>query len=351
MTKLPSALILIYIITSVSACSFHVKTPIVADYHSLNQFTPTSCSRNDILVALGEPQGKGIHRLDNKTYDLSFYYGLAGKFTLSTAQCDSGTVFVSYEKEKPVNLLYFTSEISGPKISFKKNLSIKELADKLVIGKSDLEKVFDVLGVPDYKGKRINKCIGLTLNIAYYDSSKLQNEGAVKEKWILVGYDDNHIIQDLVWVSSYPEDIKEFGEIEPQQVKQLSRMTVAGLFPVREPLAIKTGTRIDPVQVDALLRKAPKNVDEIAKVLGQPSAFGIKSFKGDDPMILSNWSYSKVAVKGKEHNFIPPGASDEEREELRRGKSYMVMEITQSRLMVGHDKDGRIHEVIWFKPI
>jgi len=201
-------------------------------------------------------------------------------------------VFVTYEKEKPINILYFTSEVSGPKITFNKNLLIKELADEIILDKTNIEKAFDILGAPEYEGKRINTQTGVINHIAFYDASKLQNDGA-----------------------------------------------------------INTGNKIDQCQVDALLRKAPNNIDEIKKVFGDPSALGIKSLKGEEPMVLSNWSYSNTEMKGKEHNFIPPGASDEEREKLANGKTYMVMEISQSRLMVGHDKEGRIIEIIWFKPI
>ncbi|MDP3012786.1 MAG: hypothetical protein Q8M92_01000 [Candidatus Subteraquimicrobiales bacterium] len=186
--------------------------------------------------------------------------------------------------------------------------------------------------------------------MAFYDASQPQNDGAINEKWILIGYDDQQITQDLIWVSSRQDDITEFGTIEPSQLKQLSRMTVAGFLPVLEPQALSTGTRIDPTQVDALIRTKPGHIKQIRDILGNPSALGIKSFKGDPPMLLSNWSYSNIEMKGTEHSFVPTGASEEQRRELEQAPSYMVMHISQSRLMVGHDQEGIIKEIIWLKP-
>ena len=68
-------------------------------------------------------------------------------------------------------------------------------------------------------------------------------------------------------------------------------------------------------------------------------------------MVLSNWSFYKIEMKGHEYNFIPPGSSEEQRKILGQGESYMVMDITQGRLIVGHDSKGEIKEILWFKPV
>lgn len=338
-----------FLILLTGGCSFNVKTPVVADYQKLNTVQLTS-TRNDIELMLGTPQGSGLHIAYDNSYPLSFYYGFAGVFTLSTAKCDSGTAFMSYDGDRPVHILYFTSKASGPEIILNKDLPIKKLVGQLVLGQTNVQAVYDALGPPDYAGKRIDKRTGAVHNVAFYDASQPQNDGAINEKWILIGYDDHQITQDLIWVSSRQDDITEFGTIEPSQLKQLSRMTVAGFLPVLEPQALSTGTRIDPTQVDALIRTKPRHIKQIRDILGNPSALGIKSFKGDPPMLLSNWSYSNIEMKGTEHSFVPTGASEEQRRELEQAPSYMVMDISQSRLMVGHDQEGIIKEIIWLKP-
>lgn len=343
-------LAVIAILLTVSACTFNIKTPIVADYQKLDTLSINSMARNDLEIALGSPQGKGIHYVHGNSYDLTFYFGFAGIATLSSVNYDSGTAFITYENEKPLNILYFNSKISGSGIPVGKDLATGNLLKELKVGQSRVEDVYAKLGNPHYTGKRIDNYNGIVHKVAFYDVSVLANDGAVKEKWILIGYDENNIVQDLIWVSSSPKDIGEIGSIEPQQFKQLSRMTVAGFIPMLEPQALSTSTKIDPVQVEALLKTNPKDIKEFTKVLGKPTALGIKSFEGESPMILSNYSFSKVELKGSEHNYIPPSASEDQREKLSKGESYMVMDITQSRLIVGHDKEGNIKEIIWVRP-
>jgi len=78
MRNLYRKIIFIFIITLLSACSFHVKTPIIADYQKLTQLHPSNCVRDDIEIMIGGPQGKGIHRMNDRTYDLSFTMDLQG---------------------------------------------------------------------------------------------------------------------------------------------------------------------------------------------------------------------------------------------------------------------------------
>jgi len=327
-----------------------VKTPIVANYSNLSKIDSTT-TKNNVDVLLGTPQGKGTHIYGGIQHELQFYYGFAGKFTTSTVQYDSGTAFITYGGNHLTELIYFTSKASGPEISFTKNLSIKKLADTIKLGESSIDAVFASLGQPDYVGKRINYQKDIYNRIAFWDATQIETKGAMKEKWILVGYDDSGVVQDLIWVSSSEDEIKEFGEISEQQVKQLSRRTMAGFFPILEPTAMSTGTKIDPVQVDALVKTSPRNVKDIIKVIGKPTALGIKSFEGDPSISLSNWSFSVVEMKGEEHNYIPPIASEKEKNKLSEGKTFMVMSIEQSRLIVGHERDGTIKEIFWVRPV
>jgi len=343
-------LLIVLMISALSGCSFMIKTPTVANYENLSRIDG-STTKNDVAVLLGAQQGKGIHVYDGNKHELHYYHGFAGKFTSSTALYDSGTAFITYGSDHPVELIYFTSKASGPEISFSKNLSIKKLADTIKLGESKVDAVFSSLGQPDYVGRRINYKKNIDHKIAFWDSSKIETKGAIKEKWILVGYDESGIVQDLIWVSSSDDDIREFGEISEQQMKQLSRMTVAGFIPMLEPTAMNTGTKIDPVQVDALVNKSPQNIKHIIDILGKPTALGIKSFDGDPSMNLSNWSFSTVEMKGRESNYIPPMASEEERKHLSEGKTFMVMSVEQSRLIVGHNSKGEVQEIRWVGPV
>jgi hypothetical protein len=169
-----------------------------------------------------------VATLPRHSYPLSFYYGFAGVFTSSTAKYDSGTAFITYAGKDPVDILFITSKASGPEIKLEKDLSIRKIVGQVVLGETNVQKVY--------------------------------------------------------------------------------------------------------------------------QTLGNPTALGIKSFKGDPSMFLSNWSYSKIEIKGTEDNFVPVGPSGEQKMEVEQAPSYMVLDIAQSRLMVGHDQEGIIKEIIWLKP-
>lgn len=180
-----------------TGCSFMVKTPVVADYQKLNQINQIS-TRNDIEIMMGIPQSVGVHIVNGHTYDLIFYFGLSGRLTISSANMDSGTAFISYQAENPVNILYFTSKSTDPKITFNKEFPIKTLSEKLILGQSNISVVYEVMGQPQYKGRRIDKNSEVVHNIAFWDASQVQNNGAIKEKWLLIGFDNQDIIQDLI---------------------------------------------------------------------------------------------------------------------------------------------------------
>lgn len=344
-------LLLLLCVVCLSGCSFMIKTPEVANYDNFSQIGGGS-TRNDVALLLGTPQSQGLHQIYDKQYDAQFYYGFAGKFTLSTAKYDSGTAYITYDNDEPIDLIYFVSKSTGKEISLKKDLSIKELASNLVLGKTNIQYVFDTIGSADYTGKRKNYIKNITNTVAFWDSSKSETNGTLKEKWLLIGYDSSGTVQDVMWVSSYPSEISAFGQVAEQQVKQISKLSFAALFPVRQPTEMSTGTKIDSMQVDALLNTRPENIHDIIAVLGKPTALGVKSFIGDEPMSLSNWSFSKIEMKGSEHNYVPPSASDEEKEAIaKKGKTFMIMKIDQSRLVVGHDESGNIKEILWVRPI
>lgn len=288
--------------------------------------------------------------LDGDRHSLSFYYGFAGIFTSTSTRCDSGTVFLTHDKDNPVHILYFASKASDPERALGKDLPIKKLAEQVVMGQTNVQKVFEIIGPADQRGKRIDTRTGITHNIAFYDASHWQNDSAISEKWMLVGYDDLGVVQDLLWVSSLPHDIKQLGSIEPAQFKQISRMSIAGFFTVVDVEALSMGTRIDPVQVDALIKTGPRHINDIKSIIGKPSAMGIKTFKGDAPVLLSNWSYAKFEIKGMEHGYVPVSSTEKEKVQLESAEQYLVVDITQSRLIVGHDQDGVVREIMWMKP-
>lgn len=327
-----------------------VKTPTVANYSNLDKINKDT-SKNDVALLLGSPQGLGVYGPVQSPNELDFYFGLAGEFTLSgEVDVDSGLAFISYKQNKPEDLIYFRSKSTGTPKARNKNITIKQVVDSIQLGKSNLGEVTKSIGQPEYTGRRANFSSGISNTVAYWDSSEVQPNGAIKEKWLLVGYDKNSIVQDVIWVSSKPDDIKGFGEVSEQQLQQMSRLVIAGVIPMLEPTGLNTGTKIDPVQVDALIKSKPKNIKDVINVIGLPSALGIKILEGSSPVGLANWSFSNVEIKGRESNFIPPEATQEERAKFS-DSSFMIMKLDQSRLMIGHTADGEIKEILWTKPI
>ncbi len=348
-TLMRKILVLFIFSLLLGGCTVMVKTPNVANYSNLDRIEKTT-SKNDVALLLGTPQGGGVYGPVRSLNQLDFYYGLAGEFTLGgEVDYDSGLAFISYKQNNLEDLIYFRSKRTGtPKVR-NKNITIKQVVDSVKLGKSNLNEIITAIGQPEFTGRRVNFSSGIANTVAYWDSSQIQPNGAMKEKWLLVGYDKNSIVQDLIWVSSKPEDIKDFGEITEQQMQQMSRLVIAGVIPMLEPTGLNTGTKIDPVQVDALLKSNPKNIKDVISVIGLPSALGLKILEGSNPVGLANWSFTTVEMKGRESNFIPPEATQEDREKFK-DSSFMIMKFEQSRLMIGHSADGEIKEILWTKP-
>jgi hypothetical protein len=342
--------IILLLFLFLNGCAFNVKTPVVANYGNLDLIQKHS-KKNDVLVLLGGPQGNGVYGKSGSLNELDFYHGLAGRFSTSSANMDSGTAFISYKGDSILDLFYFGSKITGSEIKFEKPINIKLISDSVQIGSSSYSDLIKAVGEPDYIGKRINSATNINHSVAFWDASIVAADGVLREKFLFVGYDNNNIVQDLIWVSSDAEDIKSFGTINDQQMKHLYRNDQAGWgFSVMDPVGLTTGTKLDPIQVDALIRSNPKNVNDVIKIIGKPNALGIKSFKGSNSMRLSNWAYSKVDVKGNEANFIPSNASEEQRAKLN-DSNWIVMSIEQTRLMIGHNENGDIQEILWTHPI
>lgn len=344
-------ILIIGVLALVSACSGFVKTPVVADYSNLD-LIGSDTKKNDISILLGSPQGIGLYGPRDALNELQFYFGLAGKISSSGADADSGTAFISFNKEQPVDVLYYKSKMTGREIKYAKGLDIAKLANFLRIGSSSIDDLVKEAGVPSFEGRRLNFLDKIEHKIYVWDASQAQQNGSIIEKSLLVGFDNNRIIQDVSWMSSKPEDIMALGQISEQQLKQMFRNLPAGFLPMVESTAFDFGNRVDPVQVNGLLASNAKHIDDFIKVLGKPSALGVRSFLGGSAMRLSNWSFSRIEMKGTEGNFIPSGTSEEYRVKLRAQESlYYVMNVQQYRLTIGHSQDGEVKDVLWTYPV
>lgn len=340
---------LFLLVLFLSGCSFNLKTPVVANYEKLDLIHKSS-KKDDVDVMLGTPQGSGVYIKDGILNELKFYFGFAGTFTTSTMKSDYGTAFISFKDNNLAETFYFKSKFSDEETPLNNKLDIKPIADAVIIGHTTFDDLVLMLGKPDFYGKRINVKTGITHALANWDASKIEDSGVMTERWLLVGYDNQKVIQDIVWVSSLKEDIQDLGSLSEQQVKHLYRYDEAGWgVGIPKTISVNSGNKIDATQVDAVIRTNPKNVGDIIKVIGNPTSIGFKDFKGDAPVILSNWTYFKFDLLGTESNFIPLGASEEQRKELS-GKVFQIVDTSQSRLMVGHKPNGEVVEILWTHP-
>jgi hypothetical protein len=349
MKKYLASLAGVVILMLTTGCTFMVKTPVVADYQRLNLLNQ-STTRTDVEKMLGTPQGMGVHIVNGKTYDLTFYYGISGTISMfGASNVDFGMALISYEGDKLVNLLYFTA-MSKDDITFGQDIPIKRLAEKMIVGETNIRVVYEIMGPPRYRGRLIHENNNAIHNIVAWDSSRTQNNSAIKEKLLILGIDDREIIQDINWVSSLPEEIQALGETSEQHRQQISKIASAGYFLVPQLQSISTTTKLDAIQVDAILKDKPANVKEISDIIGKPTALGIRSFKNNPPLILSSWSHYKAVMMGYEAAIIV-GVSEEAKVRREQAPTYMVMDFIQSRLIVGHDSNGEIKEILWFKPL
>ncbi len=340
-------LVLFMLTAMLSGCSFNIKTPVVGDYEKLQDIKSTS-TQAEVKALVGSPQSTGVHIVNGNQNELDFYSGMYGKFTLSSALYKSGGAFITYNSGIVKNVIQMHRKLEDGELEYGKAIPIKTVVDTIVIGKSNIDSLYAALAQPTSRGKRISSTDKIDHDLAYWDASKIQDDKAIVEKWLLVGFDSNKIIQDVIWVSSVPEDIKEYGEISDNNFK---KSNFPSLFTYSGNPTIENVSKIDAFYVDALIKSKAQNVSDFILKFGLPTAIGLKSFEGEQPLNLSNWTYSKMKISGKTENFIPPNANSLDAANGLVGATFMNMDIKQSRLIVGHDDKGVIKEIFWVHPI
>lgn len=334
------------VVPLVTSCWVAVKTPLVAQYERLDALTFLDTDQDDIELAIGTPQGIGIHRLGEQELSAAFYQGLIGRVSISgSLKADYGMAFVSYEGSHVEQVFYARSSQSDPAIRIRGPLPIVALANQLTLGVSHIEDVVEVLGHSAFRGRRINKSSGIQHDIVWYDRSEPPSSfGPLKERFVLLGYDQDRVVQDLMWISSFPEDSKGLGTVNELRFNQFSKLDL-GSWTGWQLTAFSTD-RIDTMQVDALLRSTPQKIEEFVEVLGPPTARGIKSFQEHEPLLVAAWSSIKSELLGRESYAMP----DQYAPNGQRIVSYVVNDMPQSRLIVAHRADGQIEEIMWFAP-
>ena len=335
-----------------AGCSLNVKTPTLPNFPALEDAELEATSRTDFEILMGAPQSRGQHLVDEFAFKMTFYYGLMGVMTVlpsQSAKLNSGMAFASFNEEDELSeLIYFESRFDGPKIQMGGKLSIRDVANSIQPGVTAISELTSILGEPSYEGRRFNKAHGIEHTIAFFDTSAVSGSSVVKERWLLAGYDEQSIIQDLFWVSSHASDLKALGDIQETNFKNMTRMDYGYPYSVARTNSVATSNKIDPVQVEALLRSNLKTIDEYTEILGLPTARGFKTFLEHDPLVVSQWSYMATDILGNERN--PSLKPQKNNNGSPRQVGYVVLDIKTTRLMIAHSPEGAVAEVIWFSP-
>lgn len=330
----------------VGACSFNIKTMHVADYGRLDTVSFEEATRNSIERMIGRYQSKGIHVLDGKKYDFYFHFGMAGTFSLSGGNGDIGQVLTTYHEDgRLMEMIYANALVDGEKVEFGAEYPIRLLAEKISVGETSIAIIFETFGRPPFIGRRYNREHGIEHNVAMYDASESGNNKPTIEKWMLVGYDRNGIIQDLVWMSSDQTEIGALGQVEQQKMRMLSGL---GLDDTFVKATVSGDTIVDPVQVDALLSTNPRRLSEITDVLGNPTAIGFKNFKEHEPMVFASYRTDFLEVVGTVNGYVPP--SQRNKSGIKPQTFHQVKQ-ENTLLWVGSDINGNILEIAWLKPV
>lgn len=334
-------------------CVINIKTPSVPSFERLQSAEPEVMSRTDFEILMGTPQSVGIHWLDGTKYALTYYYGIMGQMTVfpgQSAQLDSGMVFAAFDGEDNLSeLVYVTSDFDGPKLNLGGgSLSVVDVAEGIEAGVSTIDELESILGEPSYRGRRFSSGHGVHHDLAFFDTSEVGRSGVVKERWLLAGFDEGRIVQDLLWASSFEEELESIGKVELPKLRRMTRMDYGYRYWVTTTESVSSSNRIDPVQVEALLRTQPATIDEYVEVLGTPTARGFKTFEEHEPWAIAHWSHMSTDFIGNERNPAMDNSVNEDG--TPRERTYMVMDVQTTRLMVAHTPEGEVKEVIWLRP-
>ena len=178
-----STLLLFFLVS----CVYYVKTRPDVDFTALQKLDLGSSTRNDIEIALGTPQGRGLHRVGSEDSEMAYYSGLSGKistFPTLTLQSNSGVVYVSYGPGgRLLDIVYAVSTYDDGEHRIGGKLALENIPERIVLGKSTREDLIEVLGAPDFRGRRYNASHGFEHEVLLFDASGEQRSGLFKEQW------------------------------------------------------------------------------------------------------------------------------------------------------------------------
>lgn len=351
MRRLHNHAVVLAALSLLGSCAVLVKTTEVPAVATLESADLDGMTRTQFEILMGGAQSKGVHIVEGRSLDMLYYFGMKGVMTLfpsQGAQIDSGMAFASFdEDERLEEIVFVRSRFDGPEIKIGGVLPVAKVADHVTLGQTSIAQLEELLGTPSYRGSRFNAASGVRHSLSFFEASKAESSGLLRERWLLAGHDESGVVQDLLWASSFPEDMKSLGEVAPQSLMAMTKLDVSFPLPVVRADSVSSSTKIDPVQVEAIIRTAPTSIDGYIDVLGKPTAVGFKAFSEHEPWLLSHWSYMQSEYLGNEK--LPPMEPSADGREARP-KSFMVLDIQTTRLMVAHTPDGAVREVIWLRP-
>ncbi len=340
-----------------SSCRTYLRTYATPRLDRLDGVDLEQLDRNQCEILLGSPQGVGVQTDDDGTNELSYYFGLKGWLNpFGDGQLDSGKGYISFDADGMVaDLLIVQSRFDGPRIRTRDTIRVSEAAAVIQMDQSTTEDLVEALGEPEYQGRRYNRSSKVDHRLLFYDGSRTGSRDTIGIQWLFVGYSEHdQVLRDVLWVSSNSDDFEELQELQSARLRATTKPDFDYPFSVNRVESMSTSLRIDPAQIEAVLRTDPGQLKDFVDVIGPPLARGAKSFAEGEPLQISLWISEEAEVLGNEYG--PPMEEPTPRNSpgLRTPppqKSYVVMRPKHTLLLLAHSEEGDIHEVVWIKPI
>jgi len=160
---------------------------------------------------------------------------------------------------------------------------------------------------------------------------------------IMLGFDDAGILRDVGWRATTRKAVHALVPFTERVSQALATFDFSGQM--AKPGW--KGKKADPAKVEAFILSSPENIRSFIDLYGKPEDIGIQGNRGDDPMIVSCWSFNESDETAGADRASGKKLDDAERSKSIERMTTSFLAISFSSLIAGHDVDGNVREMAW----
>lgn len=275
-------------------------------------------SRKDVEHILGQPGEYGIAYKNGQVYKIGEYASYSGTASIGGIKMNISSAVAFYQHDQLVE--FQRGATSWGKVTAY-SIVAKKLRGKLVLGKSNIKTIFQLIGEPQVSSRYFGDPEASRV-FAWFVST---NNGS--GSYITLGFDKSGVLSAIgISADDDPSMLSLFAQ---EFAPSLKTVNFKGMYATKHEMEKDAGAAIR-----ALLTTKPQNISSVINLLGKPGTIGISmSLLHPSPLLASSWD---IRLGNKE-----TGSS------WSKDDSALILHLDLSSLEADHDVQGDIKDISW----